>query len=131
MRRNRVTGFVVGVTLVLASLTVFSQTTVPVWQPNTAYAVGARVTFSGAQYQCIQAHTSQVGWEPRNVPALRQLVSGSTPPPPLPPPPPSPPPPTPPGSCSAAAWSATQIYTSGMTASVNGVVYKANWWTQG
>ncbi|MGV2686022.1 dioxygenase, partial [Clostridium perfringens] len=24
----------------------------------------------GAAYQCLQAHTSMVGWEPTNVPAL-------------------------------------------------------------
>lgn len=31
----------------------------------------------------------------------------------------------------AAAWSAGAVYTSGNLASVNGVNYKANWWTQG
>lgn len=35
------------------------------------------------------------------------------------------------GSGCGAAWSSTQVYTSGMTASVNGVNYRANWWTQG
>ena len=33
------------------------------------------------------------------------------------------------GSCSAA-WSATSIYTAGMTASLGGENYVANWWTQ-
>ena len=33
-------------------------------------------------------------------------------------------------SC-AAAWSASQVYTGGNTASENGVNYVANWWTQG
>ncbi|HEU0241116.1 MAG TPA: carbohydrate-binding protein [Micromonosporaceae bacterium] len=42
---------------------------------NHAYAVGALVTYGGHTYRCIQAHTSQVGWEPPNVPALWQLVS--------------------------------------------------------
>src|SRR5205823_6858472 len=28
-------------------------------------------------------------------------------------------------------WSASSIYTAGMTATENGVTYKANWWTQG
>ena len=45
------------------------------WQPNTAYAVGALVTYGGHTYRCIQAHTSLVGWEPPNVPALWSLVS--------------------------------------------------------
>ena len=34
------------------------------------------------------------------------------------------------GTC-AAAWSATQVYTGGNTASENGNNYIANWWTQG
>lgn len=33
-------------------------------------------------------------------------------------------------SC-AAAWSSSQVYTGGNTASENGVNYVANWWTQG
>jgi len=40
------------------------------WQPNHAYAVGDRVSYAGHDYQCRQSHTSQVGWEPPNVPAL-------------------------------------------------------------
>ncbi|HLJ87233.1 MAG TPA: carbohydrate-binding protein [Candidatus Angelobacter sp.] len=54
----------------------FAQT-IPAWQPNTTYATGALVTFNGQEYQCIQGHTSQVGWEPPNVPALWQLVAGA------------------------------------------------------
>ncbi|WP_370023130.1 glycosyl hydrolase family 18 protein [Planotetraspora sp. GP83] len=49
------------------------------WAPNTSYAIGARVTYNGADYECIQAHTSLTGWEPPNVPALWKPVSGSTP----------------------------------------------------
>src|SRR6266550_146724 len=55
------------------------------WAPNTAYSVGQLVTYGGATYKCIQAHTSQVGWEPPNVPALWQDMGasgGSTPVPP-------------------------------------------------
>ncbi len=132
MKRACLFSLAVGVILALASLTTFSQTAPPTWQPNTAYAVNARVTFNGAQFQCLQAHTSQVGWEPPNVPALWTPLSGTPAPTPTPSPAPTPTPTPPPtGSCSAAAWSATQIYTGGMTASVNGVVYRANWWTQG
>jgi V8-like Glu-specific endopeptidase len=40
------------------------------WQPNVFYAVGNLATYGGATYRCIQAHTSQTGWEPPNVPAL-------------------------------------------------------------
>jgi predicted carbohydrate-binding protein with CBM5 and CBM33 domain len=42
----------------------------PAWQPNTAYATGARVSYGSVNYQCLQAHTSLTGWEPPNVPAL-------------------------------------------------------------
>jgi chitodextrinase len=40
------------------------------WAPNTAYHVGDRVSYSGLNYQCRQAHTSIVTWEPPNTPAL-------------------------------------------------------------
>jgi chitin-binding protein len=45
------------------------------WKPNTAYATGSLVAYNGHTYKCIQGHTSQVGWEPPNVPALWGLVS--------------------------------------------------------
>ena len=45
------------------------------WAPNHAYTVGQTVTYGGHTYRCLQSHTSQVGWEPPNVPALWQLVS--------------------------------------------------------
>ena len=45
------------------------------WAPNTAYAIGALVTYGGHTYKCLQAHTSQTGWEPPNVPALWQLLA--------------------------------------------------------
>src|SRR5579859_6833836 len=62
--------------LVLSTNTTTTQAqTYPAWAPNVAYAVGAMVTYQDAThpnhlYKCIQAHTSQVGWEPPNVPAL-------------------------------------------------------------
>ena len=56
------------------------------WAPNTAYAAGDTVTYSGSTYTCIQAHTSLTGWEPPNVPALWEKGSGGTIPPPTPPP---------------------------------------------
>ncbi|BFV60365.1 dioxygenase [Kitasatospora sp. CMC57] len=40
------------------------------WAPGTAYRPGDRVSYGGASYQCLQGHTSMVGWEPPNVPAL-------------------------------------------------------------
>ena len=40
------------------------------WKSNTQYAVGDRRQYDGLLYSCVQAHTSQDGWEPPNVPAL-------------------------------------------------------------
>ena len=40
------------------------------WEPETSYAVGDRRKYLGLLYRCVQAHTSQTGWEPPNVPAL-------------------------------------------------------------
>ncbi|WP_370946995.1 lytic polysaccharide monooxygenase [Amycolatopsis sp. cg5] len=42
------------------------------WKVNTAYSIGSTVTYGGATYKCITAHTSLQGWEPPNVPALWQ-----------------------------------------------------------
>lgn len=42
-----------------------------VWYPNSiVYNVGDVVTYNGTSYECLQAHTSQAGWEPSIVPAL-------------------------------------------------------------
>ncbi|NJP97441.1 chitinase, partial [Nonomuraea sp. FMUSA5-5] len=46
------------------------------WAAWTAYAAGARVTYNGVEYECVQAHTSQPGWEPPNVPALWKVATG-------------------------------------------------------
>jgi len=40
------------------------------WQAGVSYEIGDVVTYQVTEYECIQAHTSQVGWEPPNVPAL-------------------------------------------------------------
>ncbi|WP_410657119.1 alpha-lytic protease prodomain-containing protein [Amycolatopsis sp. lyj-112] len=44
------------------------------WAPYTYYGSGATATFGGSNYRVIQPHTSQVGWEPPNVPALWERV---------------------------------------------------------
>ncbi|NED56167.1 cellulose-binding protein, partial [Micromonospora aurantiaca] len=44
------------------------------WQAGTAYAAGDRVTYNGATYTCLQAHTAIAGWEPPNTPALWQAA---------------------------------------------------------
>ncbi|KUL22738.1 chitinase [Actinoplanes awajinensis subsp. mycoplanecinus] len=40
------------------------------WAAGTAYKVGQIVTYNGKRYQCRQAHTAIVSWEPPNVLAL-------------------------------------------------------------
>lgn len=42
----------------------------PTWMSETSYTAGIRVRYAGKLYRCEQAHTSQTGWEPPNVPAL-------------------------------------------------------------
>lgn len=42
----------------------------PFWEINIEYIVGDRRQYEHLLYKCIQAHTSQTGWEPPNVPAL-------------------------------------------------------------
>lgn len=42
----------------------------PAWAEGVTYKVGDRVTFAGAAYVCLQAHTSQAGWTPAAVPSL-------------------------------------------------------------
>src|SRR5437660_9965963 len=119
---------VVGIILCLATVIAFAQTA-PAWQPNTAYSIGQLVTFNGQTFKCIQAHTSQVGWEPPNVPALWQPVSGAPSPTPTPTPTPTPAPtptptPTPPpsggGGACAPAWSSTLAYCNTATTTCNG-----------
>lgn len=42
----------------------------PKWQADKEYAVGDRVLYLGILYKVLQAHTSQVGWEPDIAPSL-------------------------------------------------------------
>lgn len=44
------------------------------WQAGHAYSVGDVVSYAGVNYRCLQAHTSEPGWEPPNVPALWQPI---------------------------------------------------------
>ncbi|MEV1005413.1 carbohydrate-binding protein [Nonomuraea sp. NPDC050202] len=82
--RSRLTALVAGLALALtgAGLTTAPaaygavQQMAAAWAPWTSYAVGAVVTHNGVDYVCLQAHTSQPGWEPPNVPALWKQGSG-------------------------------------------------------
>ena len=42
----------------------------PAWAADTAYALDVRIRYGEKLYKCVQAHTSQTGWEPDNTPAL-------------------------------------------------------------
>jgi chitinase len=94
------------------------------WRVGQAYAVGTLVSYRGGTYRALQAATAIETWNPLDAPALwEMLAAGSAPPPdPAPPSPPAPP---------ASGWSASTVYTQGMTVTIDGVTYRANWWTQG
>lgn len=42
----------------------------PAWVAGTAYTTDERIRYGGKLYRCVQAHTSQDGWEPDKTPAL-------------------------------------------------------------
>ena len=42
----------------------------PLWAAGIDYAADIRVRYEDRLYRCVQAHTSQIGWEPPAVPAL-------------------------------------------------------------
>ena len=42
----------------------------PEWAAGVDYATGYKVQYGGKLWRCVQAHTSQTGWEPENAPAL-------------------------------------------------------------
>ena len=46
----------------------------PEWVAGVAYSAGYKVQRNGKLWRCRQAHTSQEGWEPENVPALWEEI---------------------------------------------------------
>ena len=46
----------------------------PEWSAGQAYTAGYKVQYGGNLWRCVQAHTSQAGWEPENVPALWEQI---------------------------------------------------------
>ncbi len=105
---------------------------IPTWQADVYYTVGSVVSYNGHSYS---ARISQVdylgtGWNPTDGSLWKDLG------------------PQPGGgksniligiftrasdtaSSCALEWNTANVYTSGGLASLNGVNYKANWWTQG
>lgn len=49
----------------------------PAWATNTAYPIGYKVSYNGALYSCLQAHTSVEGWQPANAASLWEQVNYS------------------------------------------------------
>ena len=47
----------------------------PEWQPDAAYPAGHKVQRNGKLCRCLQAHTSQDGWEPENAPSLWEYIN--------------------------------------------------------
>lgn len=52
------------------SVTTDAQGGAQAWAANVSYKVNDEVTYGGKTYVCRQPHTSLLGWEPANVPAL-------------------------------------------------------------
>ena len=45
------------------------------WAANVNYTVGQLRQYGGKLYRCVQAHTSQTGWEPPNAASLWSITS--------------------------------------------------------
>jgi chitodextrinase len=109
--------------LCMARVGVAQTTCNAVWNSTTAYTAGMKVSLNGINY------TANF-WTQGQSPATNNGGSGSGQPW------------TSNGPCSgssggggggscATTWNTTSVYNAGMTASVNGVNYQANFWTQG
>lgn len=46
----------------------------PHWTAGVDYTAGCKVQYVGKLWRCLQAHTSQEGWEPENAPALWEEI---------------------------------------------------------
>src|SRR5262245_11082344 len=55
-----------------------AQACAPAWAAGINYAVGTQVSYASRNYQVLQAHTSQAGWEPPNAAALFQDLGACT-----------------------------------------------------
>lgn len=47
----------------------------PEWQPDVEYTVGQYRRYGDKLYRCVQAHTSQTGWEPDNAASLWSIAA--------------------------------------------------------
>jgi chitodextrinase len=85
------------------------------WSASSAYTAGMTVTENGVTYKANwwtqgtdPAHHNGVVGSGQPWTAIAGAISGDP-----------------------AAWLADSVYTTGMTAIEDGVIYRANWWTQG
>ena len=109
---NRVCKSVVA--FAMTSVMVFSNLAVafaagPAWDPAQVYNKGDQISYEGKDYEA-------QWWTRNEVPgssawgAWKEMEDESA---------------------GATQWSSTKVYTGGMQAVYNGVVYEAKWWTQG
>lgn len=49
----------------------------PAWASGQAYTAGYKVQYVGKLWRCLQAHTSQSGWEPENAASLWEEICES------------------------------------------------------
>lgn len=47
----------------------------PLWAVGVSYAAGFKVQHGGKLWRCIQAHTSQEGWQPENAASLWEQIN--------------------------------------------------------
>ena len=47
----------------------------PAWAEGTAYPEGHKVQCDGRLWRCMQAHTSQPGWEPEHAPSIWEQIN--------------------------------------------------------
>ena len=47
----------------------------PEWATDTAYTAGYKVQYGGKLWRCVQAHTSQAGWEPENAASIWEQIN--------------------------------------------------------
>src|SRR5262249_10015941 len=114
------------VLLLCAPFAASAQTCAPAWSSTTVYTGGMQASVNGVNYTANFWTQGEHRYTNNGGPGSGQPWTSN-------------------GPCSGSggggggggtggcqpAWSSSQVYTAGMTASLNGVNYKANFWTQG
>ena len=107
MKRAFLSLLLLGFLIALLLPSAASAQTIPNWAVGVSYTIGELVMYNGVEYQCIQANTSEPGWDPPAVPALWEPVSGGG------------------SSCAAAPSTPTGLSSSGTTSSGTTVSWTA------